>query len=151
MRINDRDAGTTYLCIIQIDQILRGRMSGSDRGGSEVWRPEPKPVNQNKGGAGGQGGGGVADPCVLSEVTNLNSVNAAVLQTVGVGDVLVVDFEPGPPRRLLAKTATGQTVGSITSPSMLQIIQCIATRNMTYVAEVLAINGAICQVKVQTQ
>lgn len=104
--------------------------------------PEPK--------AGGDGGGGVAvgDPCVIDEVTSLNSVSPAALRNVGAGTVLNVVFMAGPPQRLVAQDNTGQVVGSITSRSMLQIIECIQN-GRRYVAEVLGVQGGSCQVRVR--
>ena len=125
-------------------------MSGSGGGGSDTWRPTPITPNKPTGGDGG-GGGGEPDPCALVEVTNLNSPNRAVLATLRQGDLLEVVFQAGPPQRLLAQQPTGAIAGSITSPSMLQIIQCITTRGVSYVAEVLSVRGAICQVRVQVQ
>src|ERR1700693_3812498 len=103
-------------------------MSGGGGGGD--WRPEPKPPPERKerdvGGGGGKGkvGGSPSDPCNIIETTSLNSVVRTVLTTLRVGDVLDVVFIPGPPQRLVAQ-ASGSIAGSITSPSMPQIIQCI--------------------------
>jgi hypothetical protein len=122
-------------------------MSGSGGGGN--WRPEPKPpvVTPNPAGAGGVIGG-VVDPCVIEEVTSLNSANSAVLRSVRVGYLLNVAFIPGPPPRLVAQDLGGNTVGSITSRSMLQFIQCIQSGRQ-YVAEVLGVQGGTCNVKVR--
>ena len=65
------------------------------------------------------------------------------------GDVLDVMFQSGPPQRLLAQQPSGTVAGSITSPSMLQIIQCITQTGIHYVAEVLSVRGAICKVRVR--
>ncbi len=121
-------------------------MSGGG-GGSGDWRPEPKaPVPEPKGG----GGGGVVagDPCVIDEVTSLNSVSPAALRNVGPGSLLNVVFMAGPPQRLVVQDNSGQIVGSITSRSMLQIIECIQS-GRRYVAEVLGIQGGSCQVRVR--
>jgi len=121
-------------------------MSGGG-GGSGDWRPEPKaPVPEPKGG----GGGGVVagDPCVIDEVTSLNSVSTAALRNVGPGSLLNVVFMAGPPQRLVVQDNSGQIVGSITSRSMLQIIECIQS-GRRYVAEVLGIQGGSCQVRVR--
>lgn len=123
-------------------------MSGSGGGGGD-WRPEPKvPVPEPKGGAGGAGGGVSGDPCVIEELTSLNSVSPTALRNVRSGTLLDVVFLPGPPQRLVAQDSTGQTVGSITSRSMLQIIECIQSGRQ-YVAEVLGIQGGSCQVRVR--
>ncbi|WP_124470953.1 MULTISPECIES: hypothetical protein [Burkholderia cepacia complex] len=88
------------------------------------------------------------DPCVIDEVTSLNSVSPAALRNVGPGTLLNVVFVAGPPQRLVAQDNTGQIVGSITSRSMLQIIECIQS-GRRYVAEVLGIQGGSCQVRVR--
>jgi hypothetical protein len=123
-------------------------MSGGGGGGGD-WRPEPKaPVTAPKPtGSGGGSGGEQVDPCVIEEVTTLNSVSAVVLRGVRLGDLLDVDVIPGPPPRLVAKDPTGNTVGSITSRSMLQFIACIQNGRQ-YVAEVLSIQGGTCTVRV---
>lgn len=123
-------------------------MTGSSGGGGS-WRPEPKapvPVQPN-GGMGG-GGAGSTDPCIIEEVTSLNSVIAAVLRNVRPTDLLDVVFLPGPPQRLVAQDRNGNTAGSITSRSMLQIIECIQGGRQ-YVAEVLSIQGGTCQIRVK--
>lgn len=123
-------------------------MSGSG-GGSGDWRPEPKaPVPDIKAGNGLGGGGVAGDPCVINEVTSLNSVSQAALHNVGLGTLLNVVFVVGPPQRLVAQDNTGQIVGSITSRSMLQMIECIQSGRQ-YVAEVLGIQGGSCQVRVR--
>ena len=131
-------------------------MSGSGGSRGDDWRPEPKtpakpkPKGKNGdiGGTGG-GGGGEPDPCAIVEVTNLNSVDKSVLATIRPGDVLQIVFLVGPPRRLIAQTSGGQVVGSITSPSMLQLIVCITQSGRQYEATVLSIRGALVQVEVK--
>ena len=123
-------------------------MTGSGGGGSDTWRPTPVAPPRGSSGS-GDGGGPQSDPCAISEVTNINSPNRAILATLRQGDILNVVFQQGPPQRLLVQNATGATAGSITSPSMLQIIQCINSAGVSYVAEVLSVRGAICQVRVQ--
>lgn len=124
-------------------------MSGGGGGGGD-WRPEPKaPVPEPKGGD-GRGSGGVVsgDPCVIEELTSLNSVSPIALRNVRTGALLDVVFLAGPPQRLVAQDSAGQIVGSITSRSMLQIIECIQNGRQ-YVAEVLGIQGGSCQVRVR--
>jgi hypothetical protein len=123
-------------------------MSGSGGGGGDTWCPTPVTPTKPTGGG---GGGGEPDPCALVEVTNLNSPNRAVLAALRPGDLLNVVFQAGPPQQLLAQQIAGAIAGSITSPSMLQIIQCITTRGVSYVAEVISVRGAICQVRVRMQ
>jgi hypothetical protein len=121
-------------------------MSG---GGGGSWRPEAKPPTLPQARDGGAGGGLPPDPCNIVETTTLNSPNRNVLAGLRTGDVLTVVFQPGPPQRLVVQAPQG-IGGSITSPAMLQIIQCI-TQGYMYVAEVLSVQGAICQVQVHPQ
>lgn len=121
-------------------------MSGSGGGGD--WRPEAKPVSQPKGQGDGGGGEVPPDPCNITEITTLNSVNRTVIAGLRPGDRLDVIFQAGPPQRLVAQTAVGAIAGSITSPSMLQFIQCIQA-GVSYAAEVLSVRGAQCQVRIE--
>lgn len=122
----------------------------SGGGGGDGWRPAPTPVSAPKkpgGGArGGGSGGDPSDPCYIVEVANLNSVNQTALATVSVGTQLDVELQKGPPQRLLAKNGSN-IVGSITSKSLPQLILCIS-QGRTYQAEVVALQGAICQVRI---
>src|SRR5690606_16082864 len=123
-------------------------MSGSGNSGGD-WRPQPKPVKVNVGSTERGGGSGGPDACAIIETTNLNSVDPTVLRDVRVGEILNVVYTPGPPFRLIAQTPAGTALGSITSTSMAQIIQCITQRGYEYVAEIRMIRGAICQVEVR--
>jgi hypothetical protein len=122
-------------------------MSGGGGGGGD-WRPVPKTpvIAPNPAGTGG-GVGGAVDPCVIEEVTSLNSVNPAALRGVRTGNLLDVAFIHNP-SRLVANDSNGTIVGSITSRSMLQFIQCIQSGRQ-YVAEVLGVQGGTCSVKVR--
>jgi hypothetical protein len=112
-------------------------MSGGG-GGDDTWRKPAKPVGKP---------GTADDPCAIDEITTLNSPNRAVLATLSVGHVLNLVLEMGPPRRLLARTVGGQTAGSITSPSLPQIIGCIQG-GASYQLEVTSLRGAVCQVRI---
>lgn len=124
-------------------------MSGGSGGGGGEWRPPATPTP--KSGADKDGGGGKPpkDPCNIIETTTLNSPVAAVIATLRAGDLLAVVFQPGPPQRLVAEQSPGVIAGSITSPSMLQIIQCIRNEGVEYQAEVISVKGAICQIRIQ--
>jgi hypothetical protein len=125
-------------------------MSGSG-GGSDSWRPEPMPVAPeateiNKGGGGG-GGKVPASPCNIVETTSLNSVNRTVLSKLRTGSTLRVNLLQT--RRLVAETEDkGEVAGSITSPSMAQLILCIQG-GTEYIAEVLSVRGGLCQIQIR--
>jgi hypothetical protein len=113
-------------------------MSGGG-GGDETWRKPAKPVGD------GQPSGD--DPCAVEEITTINSPDRTVLSSVIVGAVLDLVLDMGPPRRLLAHTGSGQVAGSITSPSLAQIIRCIQA-GVSYGLLVLSLRGAVCQVRI---
>lgn len=123
-------------------------MSGSSSGG-DTWRPEAKPASKPRGGGDGGGGPVPPDPCNIVEITAINSPNRQVVSTLRTGDLLNVVFHAGPPQRLVAEQSPSVIAGSLTSPAMLQIIQCITQGGYAYVAEVLSVRGAICQVRVR--
>jgi hypothetical protein len=123
-------------------------MSGSGGGGGDNWRPPSNPISREGSGADEGGEKGPLDPCNISEITRLNSVDRTVLATVRVNDSLSVEFEQGPPSRLVA-TSGGSTVGSITSGSMIQIIECMTDGAVEYEAIVLEIRGGLCRVQIQ--
>lgn len=106
--------------------------------------PRPPPSKPK----GGGGGGDPSDDCDIRERTRLNSPDRTVLATLRVGDVLRLRLENGPPVVLLALDARERPAGSITSPMLPQIIQCIR-RGRTYEAEVQAMNGAVCEVQIR--
>lgn len=129
-------------------------MSGSSGNGNDdsSWRPASTATPKKASGGGGAAGGVAPnDPCNIVEDTTLNSPNRNVLASLRAGDSLSVEFEAGPPQRLIARHGSGAIAGSITSPSMLQIIQCITQGGVSYVAEVLAVRGAVCQIRIRPQ
>lgn len=126
-------------------------MSGSGGPGNTDWRPtDDIPERGDRSGGGERGGGGSApsDPCIFTETSTLNSPKKNVVVTLRVGDVLDVNLLAGPPRQLVAQH-NGAIAGSITSPKSPQIIQCIQQRNVTYVAEVTAVRGGVCQIEIR--
>lgn len=120
-------------------------MSGGG-GGEETWR-KTAPGAQSAP-AGGGPGVGAGDPCAIVETTAINSPDRAILGTLRIGDLLAIELVAGPPRRLIARASAGGIAGSITSPSLPQLILCMQAGN-SYVAEVLSIRGAVCQVRIR--
>ena len=96
---------------------------------------------------GNQSGDG-SDPCDIHEDTVLNSPNQAIVSTLRVNDVLNVEYEIGPPRRLLVKSQN-KIAGSITSTSHVRIINCIRNEQRQYEAIVRSIAGGHCTVRIQ--
>lgn len=108
---------------------------------------DPRPLTPSKP-KGDGGGGDPSDECDIHERTRLNSPDRTVLATLRVEDVLRLRLENGPPVVLLALDSRGRPAGSITSSRLPQIIQCIR-QGRTYQADVLALNGAICEVQIR--
>lgn len=106
--------------------------------------PRPTPPKPK----GGGGGGDPSDDCDIREQTRLNSPDRTVLATLRVGDVLKLRLENGPPVVLLADDPRGKPAGSITSPMLPQIVQCIR-RGRTYEAEIQALSGAVCEIQIR--
>jgi hypothetical protein len=112
-------------------------MSGGG-GGTSDWRP-----------AGGQIGGDSGDDgCDIVERTVLNSPVADVVKVLLVGSILSVVFVEGPPTRLVALDSDGRTAGAITSPRLVDLIECIQAGN-TYVATVIALDGGRIEVEIR--
>lgn len=120
-------------------------MSGGSQGGGGDWRPGP---GGSAGGSGGGGRGDPADPCELHEITNLSSPNPSVVRTLTPGDVLQVQLNPGPPRVVEVRDASGGIAGSITSAVLPRLVQCIL-RGRSYEAEVRVVRGGIVSVAVR--
>jgi hypothetical protein len=86
--------------------------------------------------------------CNIVETTVLALPNRAALALVKVGDVLQVEFRPGPPPLLVAMTRAGTAAGAIDCASRSQIAACIQL-GVNYVAKVLLLSGSSCKVRVQ--
>lgn len=98
-------------------------MSSGDNGDNNPVRPPANPIKKKQSsGVGGAGGDNVSGECGIVEETKVNSPDRTVAATLRTGDVLRLHYEPGPPKRLLARTDSGAVLGSITSPSMPQFI-----------------------------
>jgi len=116
-------------------------MSGGGGGGgsNDDWR--------RAGGGGGAGSGG-PDKCAFTERTILNSPNSAVVSTLNGGEVLLVELESQPRKRVIVKTAAGVLAGAITSARLVDIIECLEL-GVAYEAEVLSISGGRIEIEVR--
>jgi hypothetical protein len=110
-------------------------------------RPPAKPVPRRDGGPSG-GGNPPPGPCNIVVDTTVNSPDRAVLATLRPGDVLNVEYRQGPPIQLIARTANGAVLGSLTPPSLPQIVQC-SREGYQYSAVVIEIRGGACSVQIQ--
>lgn len=86
--------------------------------------------------------------CDITETTVLVSPNATALALVQVGDILAVEFRPGPPPLVLAMTGAGTAAGAINCVSTSEIVACIQL-GVEYVAKVLVLGRRSCKVRVQ--
>lgn len=113
-------------------------MSGSGDGGGSTddWRP---PL--------GAGGGG-QDRCGIVERTVLNSPNPDVIATLKAGQLLFIELELAPRKRVVAKIASGEVAGAITSPQLIDFIECLEN-DYLYEAEVKAVNGGRVEIEIR--
>ncbi len=101
----------------------------------------------------GIGGGGImprpmkeGDACLnLVIVTNLASVNVDVSKITQVRDVLPVEAQSADGPVVVLKN--GNLLGTVLSSHLVQLLNCM-NEGTEYEAEVLKIEGAICQVKI---
>jgi len=103
------------------------------------------------GGGGGYGGGSRASTdCTIVEPTALNSVQQAAIPQISVGQKLDVDVVTQNKHQVLvARLPSGQIVGSLTPPSVADILNCI-NMGHSYVAVVLSIQpGALVRVEIR--
>lgn len=123
-------------------------MSGGGGGGGSR-RESVTPVSPGgRGSSGSDGGQGAnSNPCVLVEETVLNSPVPAVVASLGIGDILRVDLEKGPPVRVMIRTGAGQTAGAITGAKLPQIIACIEA-GVEYAATVVSVKGGAVRIRV---
>lgn len=94
------------------------------------------------GGGGGYGPSRSSDDCAIVEQTALNSVKAAALPQIAVGMRLDVEVRQQNNSSVLVaclpQAVGGAVVGSLTPPSLADLLDCIA-RGRSYVAVVLSI------------
>lgn len=102
------------------------------------------------GGSGGDYGGGSQpdepyDCERLRFEAPVHSPVAALVSTLAVGDVLDVQLEPAPARRVVVMTG-GSVVGSMVD-HLPQLIHCLQIRAFT--ATVISISGSVVRVRVE--
>lgn len=78
-------------------------------------------------------------------VTNLASVNVDVSKITQVRDVLPVEAQSADGPVVVLKN--GNLLGTVLSSHLVQLLNCM-NEGTEYEAEVLKIEGAICQVKI---
>ena len=88
------------------------------------------------------------DPCNILEMTVLSLPNRTALASIHIGDMLEIEFRPGPPRFLVVMTKGGSAAGAIVSSSTDRLVECMQ-RGFGYVAKVVDLSGDICKVLVQ--
>lgn len=109
---------------------------GGDGGNAGDWRPRPEV------------GGGGEDRCAIVERTILNSPVAAVIANLAAGDMLDISLDMGPPRRVIATNQQGAVAGAITSPRLVDIIECLQG-GYVYLAEVLSVQGGRVEIEIR--
>ncbi len=114
-------------------------MSGGGGGGgsSDEWRSEL--------------GGGLSgkDKCAIVELTALNSPVRDVVSGLSVGGILHVELETSPRNRIVVRDIkTGEIAGAITSPRLVDLIECIQG-DYAYEAEVKSITGGRIEIEIR--
>lgn len=104
-------------------------MSGGGGSSSSDWR-----------GRGDGVGGGDDNKCAIVERTILASPVPALVATLSVGDLLSVQLEVNPRKRVVVKNRLGQVVGAITSVRLVDIIECLES-GFSYDGQVTSISG----------
>ena len=89
---------------------------------------------------------GKSNACLnLVIITNLASVDAEVLKKVDVGEVLPMAAQSADGPVVVMKD--DEVLGTVLSSKLVQLLNCM-NGGTEYEAEVLIIEGAICQVKI---
>ena len=89
---------------------------------------------------------GTGDACLnLVIITNLASVDAEVLKKVDEGNVLPVEAQSADGPVVVMKD--DEVLGTVLSSKLVQLLNCM-NGGTEYVAEVLKIDDALCQVKI---
>ena len=100
----------------------------------------------------GPGGGSSPDICGSLDVeTTLNSPVPAVVRELKRGQELAVEVQVSRTqvRTLVAKDHQGRVAGSLTPPSLMQIVDCIES-GYRYVAVVLGdVDGGVVRVRIR--
>lgn len=125
-------------------------MSGGGGGRDDGYIPTPAPVKpSNPGGGGGGGGAGGPGPCDIVEIVPLNSPQPAVIATLTIGDVLIVNLNRSGPNPVLEVLASaGRRAGALTHRNHVRIIACI-DNGRAYQAVVMSIRGGSVDVRVE--
>lgn len=114
-------------------------MSGGGGGGSSTddWRP-PR----------GEDGGG-DDKCAIVERTVLNSPVQSVVSRLSEGSILLIRLETTPRLRVIAvDEATGEAAGAITSPRLVDFIECLQN-DYAYEAIVRSVSGGRVEIEIR--
>lgn len=96
------------------------------------------------GGGGGGGGGSAGGDCNIVERVPLNSPKAAVIARLKVSDELNVEQRGA---SVVALSGT-DIAGSLTPRRLDELIECM-NQGRQYVAVVLTIRGALCEVEIR--
>ena len=100
-------------------------------------------------GVGMRRGNGQVDCASLMVETILNSPNPEVVPNLKKGQVLAIELrEASGKATLVAVTDDGETAGSVTSPIVARILECIR-RGFQYVARVQKTSGGCCDVEIR--
>ena len=126
-------------------------MSGSNSNSfpRDGWTPGDGGSNTGGTSGGGTGGtaGGQGNICSnLFERTILNSPVPQVVNKLKQGDLLQLETQDQ--GRILVASYQGEVAGSVTSPRLIDFIECIQS-GYAYIATVDSVNGGQCHVTIR--
>lgn len=98
------------------------------------------------GGGGGSSGGSSGGDCNIVERVPLNSPQAAVVATLTQNQALNVELRGG--SVVAVVSASNNVAGSLTPRRLVELIDCM-NQGQQYVAVVLTIRGALCEVEIR--
>lgn len=103
------------------------------------------------GGGGGRptGGGDGMDDCDRPFRAPIHSPQRPAIDRIAVGDVLTVDLESEPRRRVVLRDDSGEIVGTLLD-NLRQLLFCLQ-QGRAFLAEVVTINGPIVTVVVRPE
>ena len=115
-------------------------MSGAPK--KKGWMPTPPSTT-------GTTSQGRPDPCDIDEQTVIMSPIEPVVTRLRRGDLLSVRFHPSTPNPLIRVIDDrNEIAGTIAPRSTIQLLQCLQEQ-VEYVAEVIAIEGGLCRVRIR--
>jgi hypothetical protein len=94
---------------------------------------------------------GRSEPCDRFKVeTALQSPNSEVVESLKAGEVLQLRLDPVRDRHAVVVLKGGKVAGSLVFASLQKLVECIQAGHV-FVAEVSAVSGPACRLRVRHQ